>query len=308
MAPPSERILVTGASGFTGRHLCDRLRASGHRVFGLTQEPASGPDQWQAELSDGAALAAIVREAVPTAVVHLAAISHPRHADTAEIYRTNLGGTLTLLEALAQAARKPERVLLASTATVYADPGPEAITESSAIAPTTHYAVSKLAMEQMAKLFAAQLPLVVVRPFNYTGPGQREPFVVPKIVRHFAERAAVIELGNVDVVRDFQDVRTVADTYARLLAAPGAAGRTFNICSGRGVFGARDRRHADRADRAPDRGAHQSGSSCAHPIRRASSARPRRWPLPSGRWRPSPSQRRWPTCSPSTRGRPAARP
>jgi nucleoside-diphosphate-sugar epimerase len=235
VARPSERVLVTGASGFTGRHLCDRLRTSGHRVFGLTQEPVYGAEQWQAELTDGAALASLVREAAPTVVVHLAAISHPRHADTAEIYRTNLGGTLALLEALAQAVRKPDRVLLASSATVYADPGPEAITESSAIAPTTHYAVSKLAMEEMAKLFAAQLPLVVVRPFNYTGPGQREPFVVPKIVRHFAERAAVIELGNVDVVRDFQDVRTVADIYARLLAAPGATGRTFNICSGRGV-------------------------------------------------------------------------
>ena len=235
MARPSERILVTGASGFTGRHLCDRLRASGHRVFGLTQEPASGPDHWRADLSDPAALAAIVRDAAPAAVVHLAAISHPRHADTAGIYRTNLVGTLTLLEALARAARKPDRVLLASTATVYADPGAEPITESSALAPTTHYAVSKLAMEEMAKLFAAQLPLVIVRPFNYTGPGQHEPFVVPKIVRHFAERAAVIELGNLDVVRDFQDVRTVADIYARLLAVPGVAGRTFNICSGRGV-------------------------------------------------------------------------
>jgi nucleoside-diphosphate-sugar epimerase len=233
--PPSERFLVTGASGFTGRHLCGRLRAAGHRVFGITQEAPRGPDEWQVELTDSAALAAVVRDAAPTAVVHLAAISHPRHADTAQIYRTNLGGTLALLEALGRAQRRPERVLLASTATVYADPGDAAITESSPLAPATHYAVSKLAMEQMANLFASELPIVIVRPFNYTGPGQRGPFVVPKIVRHFAERAAVIELGNIEVVRDFLDVRTVADVYGRLLAAPGIAGRTFNICSGRGV-------------------------------------------------------------------------
>lgn len=235
MPSRTERILVTGSAGFTGRHLCSQLRARGHRVFGLTQEPPAGQDEWHADLNDAVALAPIVREAAPDAVVHLAAISHPRHADTAEIYRTNLGGTLTLLEALAQLPRKPHRVLLASTATVYADPGDLAISEAAALAPATHYAVSKLAMEQMAKLFAPQLPIVVVRPFNYTGPGQREPFVVPKIVRHFAERAAVIELGNVDVVRDFLDVRIVVEAYVRLLEAPGVAGNTLNVCSGNGV-------------------------------------------------------------------------
>ena len=74
----------------------------------------------------------------------------------------------------------------------------------------------------MARLFADRFPIVVVRPFNYTGPGQREPYLVPKIVRHFAQRAPVIELGNIDSERDFLDVRTVADAYARLLVAPAA--------------------------------------------------------------------------------------
>jgi nucleoside-diphosphate-sugar epimerase len=73
-----------------------------------------------------------------------------------------------------------------------------------------------------------------VRPFNYTGPGQREPYLVPKIVRHFARRSPVIELGNIDSERDFLDVRTVVDAYARLLAADAAYGRTFNLCSGAG--------------------------------------------------------------------------
>jgi len=77
--------------------------------------------------------------------------------------------------------------------------------------------------------------MVVVRPFNYTGPGQREPYLVPKIVRHFAERAPFVELGNVDVERDFLDVRTVVDAYRRLLEAPQARGRTFNLCSQRGT-------------------------------------------------------------------------
>ena len=235
MPSRTERVLVTGACGFTGRHLCGQLREAGYRVFGLTKDDPTEPDQWRAELTDAAALAAVIRDAAPGAVVHLAAISHPRHADTAEIYRTNLLGTLALLEALAKAARKPDRIILASTATVYADPGDALLAESARLAPSTHYAVSKLAMEQMAKLFLPHLPITIVRPFNYTGPGQREPFVVPKIVRHFAERAAFIELGNIDVVRDFLDVRTVVEAYRRLLEAPDIAGRTLNICSGNGV-------------------------------------------------------------------------
>ena len=75
-----------------------------------------------------------------------------------------------------------------------------------------------------------------MRPFNYTGPGQREPYLVPKIVRHFAQRAPVIELGNVDFERDFLDVRIVVDAYARLLEAPQArSAGTFNLCSQHGT-------------------------------------------------------------------------
>src|SRR4029434_3623396 len=105
----------------------------------------------------------------------------------------------------------------------------------AALAPASHYAVSKLAMESMARLFADRLPVVVVRPFNYTGPGQREPYLVPKIVRHFAERAPAIELGNIDIERDFLDVRSVVDAYRRILTEPAARGRTLNLCSGTGT-------------------------------------------------------------------------
>lgn len=198
-------------------------------------ERATGvADEVVADLVDARAVAAAVQAAAPDAVVHLAAIAFPAHADNAAIYRVNVGGTLALLEALAAGGFGQGGVLLPSTATVYASATDAALTEDSPVAPASHYAVSKLAMEHLARLFAGTLPVVLVRPFNYTGPGQREPYLVPKIVRHFAQRAETIELGNVDVERDFLDVRVVVDAYLRLLDARVAHGRTFNLCSGTG--------------------------------------------------------------------------
>lgn len=235
---PSRRVLVTGAAGFTGRHLIRALAARGTRVFGLTEHAGEalgdGVEPVVADLRDATGLAAAIAHAAPDQVVHLAAISFPGHADAAAVYRVNLDGTLALLQALLASGHGAQGVLLPSTATVYA-PASEPLTEGSPVQPGSHYAVSKLAMEYMARLFAARLPIVLVRPFNYTGPGQREPFLVPKIVRHFAQRTGTIELGNVDVERDFTDVRVVVDAYCRLLETPAAFGGTFNVCSGRAV-------------------------------------------------------------------------
>jgi GDP-6-deoxy-D-talose 4-dehydrogenase len=231
---PTETILVTGAGGFTGQHLCAQLRKRGHRVIGLAEHAPAGADEVEANLLDRASVQAAVRSIAPDRVVHLAAIAFPGHARIDEFYRINLEGSLTLLDALAEAGHGRGGVLLASTATVYGAVDSAAIEESAPLDPGTHYAVSKLAMEQMARLFADRLPIMITRPFNYTGPGQREPFLLPKIVRHFADGASFIELGNVDVVRDFLDVRTVVDLYARLISTPAAAGQTVNICSGTG--------------------------------------------------------------------------
>jgi len=235
VASRTERILVTGAAGFTGLHLCAHLRAQGHRVVGLVERAPATADEIAVDLLDARAVEAAVRATAPDRVVHLAAIAFPGHRDADAIYRVNVNGTLALLTALAGAACGRGGVLLPSTGTVYGTADADALAESAPVAPATHYAASKLAMEHMARIFGRELPIVIVRPFNYTGPGQREPYLVPKIVRHFAERAGEIELGNVDVVRDFLDVRTVVDAYARLLAAPDAAGRTFNVCSGAGT-------------------------------------------------------------------------
>jgi nucleoside-diphosphate-sugar epimerase len=176
----------------------------------------------------------VVADVQPDVVAHLAAISFVAHGDVEEIYRVNVVGTRNLLEALAVANRRPRAVLLASSANIYGNASVPVIDESVPPAPANDYAVSKLSMEYMARLWMDRLPIVITRPFNYTGVGQAPQFLLPKIVSHFQRGERVIELGNMDVERDFSDVRMVAKAYAALLAkAP--RGRVFNICSGRAV-------------------------------------------------------------------------
>lgn len=226
----SKRVLVTGHQGFTGRYVADVLKAKGHHVLGLSVEPEDLASE-RIDLSDRKAVAESVAKAQPDAVVHLAAIAFVAHGDVDEMYRTNIVGTRHLLEALAGLDQRPGAVLLASSANIYGNSDVEFLDESVPANPANDYAVSKLAMEHMAKLWMDRLPITIARPFNYTGVGQAENFLLPKIVSHFRRRASAIELGNINVARDFQDVRFVADAYERLLS-PQAAGETVNICSG----------------------------------------------------------------------------
>jgi nucleoside-diphosphate-sugar epimerase len=215
------RILLTGASGFTGRHFIQQAESAGHTVVSL-----------EADLTDIQSVSAGVKRKQFDAVVHLAAISFVGHADEVAFYAVNVVGTTRLLSALSELPEKPRCVLIASSANVYGNCERSPIAESQLPAPVNHYATSKLAMEVMAATYADRLPMVLTRPFNYTGFGQSPDFLIPKLIKHFKARSPVIELGNLHVEREFNDVRMVCDAYLRLLTV-GQTGETYNICSGR---------------------------------------------------------------------------
>jgi nucleoside-diphosphate-sugar epimerase len=232
-----KRVLITGANGFTGQHLLERLTRDGHELHGLIHCADEVPnpalhEAHVADLRDLPALKQVIERVRPDRVVHLAAIAFVAHDDPAELYSTNILGTRNLLEALASAHRQPEAVLVASSANVYGNRREGVLDESMEPEPANDYGISKVACELLARLYADRLPIIAVRPFNYTGRGQSEQFIIPKIIAHARSRSPIIELGNIDVARDFSDVRAVVDGYARLLDTPAAIGGVFNVCSG----------------------------------------------------------------------------
>ncbi|MFL2915909.1 MAG: NAD-dependent epimerase/dehydratase family protein [Nitrospinia bacterium] len=214
------RILVTGINGFTGSHLKPELEAHGHTVKGL-----------YSNLTEPEAISTEIAKLKPEAVVHLAGISYVGHGNVREFYEVNLIGTQNLLEALDKHAPDVRSILLTSSGNIYGNQVEDDLSEEIIPCPTNDYAVSKLAMEKMAQLWVDRLPLFIVRPFNYTGIGQKQQFLVPKIIAHFRKQKSTIELGCLDVWREFGDVRTVVDIYRRLVELC-PLGNTLNVCTG----------------------------------------------------------------------------
>lgn len=230
----NKTALITGISGFTGTFVEQNLVSLGYQVHGLSLERTSYSTNSVASLLDPGALQNVVSTVRPSVVVHLAAVSSVVHSDVAEMYSVNITGTRNLLQALKNENCGEDAVILASSANVYGNVSTEPLTEYQSLAPENDYAVSKIAMEQMANLWADTLPITISRPFNYTGRGQSTRFLIPKIVDHFKRREKAIELGNLDVYRDFSDVRNIAWSYGQLAVKP-APGEIFNISSGAGT-------------------------------------------------------------------------
>lgn len=228
----SKRVFITGLEGFTGQYLAEELSGHGYEIFGTVHRSSqNNKTVYNCELSNTSRLTSLLTQIKPNYIIHLAGIAFVGHAGQRELYEANQLGTLSLLNAIDQSQSNPQKIILPSSAHVYGLQDKSPIKETSAPQPNTDYAVSKYAMEQLATLWFDRLPIVITRPFNYTGVGQSPLFLLPKIVTHFVQKAKAIELGNIDVSRDWSDVRDVVAIYRSILESE-MKSMIVNVCSG----------------------------------------------------------------------------
>lgn len=230
------RILITGVSGFAGKHLAQHL--SGAEIHG-TVFPAADPalsfvHQHSLDLRDADAVRALLDAVQPDQVYHLAALSSPAESIKApwETISNNVRAQHNLIQACL--SLKP-RILIVGSADIYASYS-TAATENTLILPGNPYAASKVAQDLMAQQASHLLPVMRARPFNHTGPGQREGFVAPDFALQIARIEAglqppTIRVRNLQARVDFTDVRDVVIAY-RLIMEQGQPGDVFNIAAG----------------------------------------------------------------------------
>ena len=227
------RALITGVSGFVGRHLRTHLIDAGDDVFGCDREDGS------VDIGVLDSVRAALDGVRPEVVYHLAGWSDVGGSWRApvDVFRANAEGTLNVLLAATECG--VQRVIAVSSADVYGivreDQLP--ITEDTPLRPVTPYAASKVAADYLAlqAWLGTGLPVVRVRAFNHLGPGQTSKFVAPaladRIARNELDGGSVVPVGNPSARRDFTDVRDVVRAY-RLLAEHGEPGEAYNVCSG----------------------------------------------------------------------------
>lgn len=228
-------ILVTGGTGFTGRHFIRHAKAMGHKIIAINHHSGDvvGADKTLVvDLENKSHLIELLSHIEFDAVIHLAAISFVAHGNISDFYRVNLVGTLNLVDAV-KANHSHAKIIVASSGNVYGNASQLPITESHPFLPANDYAASKCAMELALLARQESQNIIICRPFNYTGYGQAEHFLVPKLVKAFKQRSPIVELGNLDISRDFTDVRDVVSAYLKILQQPKVNTGIFNICSGR---------------------------------------------------------------------------
>tara|TARA_B110000208_G_scaffold45925_1_gene60913 strand:- start:202 stop:1065 length:864 start_codon:yes stop_codon:yes gene_type:complete len=215
------KIWLIGADSFTGAHLIPCLEKGDYHV-----------DTEEVDITDVNQVEDSILQIQPDYIINLAAISFVPDGDDESIYAVNTFGPQNILSACLKLPKPPKNIILASSANIYGLQDKEQVNEDCKPNPINHYGCSKWSMEQIAQTYSSDLNITITRPFNYTGVGQQSKFIVPKIVEHFKQKSSTLQLGNIDVWRDFSDVRWIAEAYTKLLSSPIHGLSIVNLCSG----------------------------------------------------------------------------
>ena len=215
-----KKVLITGSKGFTGKELKELLKKKKYEVIEI-----------DCDISNKKELAENLLHLDFDYVVHLAAITNVQFKNVSVINKINVDGTINLLSVINNYKLSPKLIIIPSSAYVYGSPKDSILSESSELNPLNSYGKSKLIMENLSKDFR-NLPILITRPFNYTGQGQDLSFLIPKIISHFKLKKKKIQLGNLNVKREFNDVRDICKIYIKFLENIRSSD-TVNICSGK---------------------------------------------------------------------------
>lgn len=238
------KVLVTGGTGFAGRHLVDLLLKSNHQVIATSNNQevlTPGVKVIQIDLTDAAAIRKIDFHDID-AIYHLAGLAavgvsfdEPR-----KYLDVNAGIQINLFEECLKQNVRP-RFLVVSSGNVYAPEAKLPLTETSPTRPASPYAVSKLTQEIIGEYYLGRdFQVVFSRSFNHIGPGQVGGFIVADFAKQIAHAEKLsggsISCGNLDARRDYTDVRDIAEAYCSLIDR-GKSGQVYNVCSGKSVSG-----------------------------------------------------------------------
>jgi GDP-4-dehydro-6-deoxy-D-mannose reductase len=248
-----KKVLITGASGFVGSHLCELLANTDFQVYGtvfgngkeVISKWVTRENMFEVNLLDKEKVEVLVDKIRPNYVVHLAALSSPKasFSDQGETLNNNLMAELFLLEGLKKCDYEIDKIILITSAEIYGkiDETNLPINEECPLNPLSPYAVSKIAQDYLGLQYflSESMPIVRLRPANHTGERQSPAFVVPAFAKQIAEiesglKPPVLEVGNLEATRDFTDVKDIVRAYAVALekAEPG---EEYNLGTGKGV-------------------------------------------------------------------------
>lgn len=227
-----KKVLIIGMDSFTGQYLQSYLTKYRFDVYGTAYSNHSDK-VYKCDITIKDEIKNIIKKLKPEYIINLVAISFVGNEQKELFYKVNVLAVENILDSIVEIGNyKPEIVILVSSATVYGNQNENLLDESMCPNPVNHYGISKLAMEQLAKTYFDKLNIIITRPFNYTGVGQAEHFLIPKIVKHFKEKRKEIELGNIEVFREFNDIEFVCEIYRKLLEG-NIANNIVNIASNR---------------------------------------------------------------------------